>query len=136
MAKPEPVLVQSEQIIAAIVRYLAEQGVKRQDFSLEDLNLPGHVDDDLFGDALLWLEGEGIVRNTVTHEFYLGQNGRTMASGFTLTSLGFSLLNEKIDGDLTLGSAIKQTSESGQGYANVGQLIGGLLGSFTKSVSG
>jgi hypothetical protein len=126
-------LRESELCVAKLVAKLAENGVMKTDLTHENVDID---DPDLFVDALTWLRHEGIAFSTDTHHFYGGTEGKPIASGFRLTSKGFNLLSESYDGDLTLGQAIRRSSESGQGYANAGNLLGGLLGAFTKSVGG
>ncbi|MBN8185359.1 hypothetical protein JF540_01525 [Salipiger thiooxidans] len=129
-------LADSETMIASLVAYLAEQGVRRSEFTVLDLGLEADRENvSLFIDALKWLASEGIVRSQDTHEFYSVSEGDTAASGFTLTSYGFALLQQPFLGELTLGGAIKKAQGSGSGYSGIGDLVGGILGGFTKSLS-
>jgi hypothetical protein len=122
----------SERMIAAIVSCFAERGVARRDLSLDDLDLGASDEPDLFFDALQWLEIEGIIYSTEEHKFLLGE---TVAFGFALTSHGFQLLGQKLEGELTLGTAVKEVSEGRRSFAGAGDFIGGILGGFTKSIS-
>ncbi|MEQ9260308.1 MAG: hypothetical protein RIG84_14565 [Roseovarius sp.] len=123
-------LPESEEMVAKIVSFLAERGVRQSDVSAQVL---GYTQDNqvdvLFANAMKWLIDEGIVRQTALHETQGG-----MAKGCVLTSRGFALLAQPFEGSLTLGTAIRKTAESGAGYSNVGDLLGGLLGGFTKSL--
>ena len=123
----------SERMIAAILEELAKRGVKRDDLNLAHVGFEGSRENMLlFVDAMRWLEEEGVIRSNEKHKFMLS-NGEAL--GFTLTSLGYRLLSQRFDGELTLGQAIQNTNSSGTGYANVGNLLGGLLGSFTKTLA-
>ncbi|MEY8827951.1 hypothetical protein AB9K34_06000 [Sedimentitalea sp. XS_ASV28] len=130
-------LEKSERMVASIVAFLAERGVERTDFSVAEIGFElTRENDQLFSDAMIWLSAEGIIRSNDRIDYVAGKDNETVAISFSLTSFGFKLLSETYEGELTLGQAVSKTNSSGVGYANVGNLLGGLLGSFTKSVSG
>jgi hypothetical protein len=56
----------------------------------------------------------------------------------TLTQKGLAALNAVPEGlSATVGSSlVKATSGAGQNYSGIGDLIGGVIGGFTKSISG
>lgn len=129
-------LAKSEHIVAAIVAHLAERGVQRTNFSVEDVGLELTEDNDkLFSDALRWLSDEGIIRSNERYDTVDGTENETIAIAFTLTSFGFDLLQNRFEGDLKLGAAIQQAKDGSGGYSNIGDLIGGILGGFTKTIS-
>ena len=51
-----------------------------------------------------------------------------------LTAKGYALLSQEFQPGLNLLGAVRHVNSSGQGYANAGELIGGILGAFTKSL--
>jgi hypothetical protein len=126
-------LEQSERMVVSILAALAERGVLIKDLKLEELGYELTRDNvTIFVHAVRWLADEGIIRTNEQNAFL--SSGNT-ALGFTVTSRGFALLSERFEGDLTLGQVIRRVNDDGQGYAKVGNLLGGLLGSLTKSLS-
>lgn len=124
----------SERMVTKIVAHFAEQGVIREDLNLEKLGYePSEATANLFVDAMSWLSNEGIINTNQKLAFTMGSSPRAL--GFTLTSKGYAMLASPFEGELTLGAAIKHAQRTGQGYSNVGELLGGLLGAFTKSIS-
>jgi hypothetical protein len=124
----------SERMVAAIISRLAKNGVVRVDFEIRDLDQEDLIEErELFVDAFIWLENEGVVWSNTKHRFLLG--GAT-AMGFTLTSYGYRLLNSRFEGDLTLNRAVERVVDTRKSYSGAGDFIGGILGGFTKSISG
>ncbi|WP_425100199.1 hypothetical protein [Tropicibacter sp. S64] len=135
----DSILNESERMIAMIIGHLADGGVTRQTFSVRELGYEANDDSHrLFRDAVLWLGYEGIIASGYTErKNQFSQKDNTIfARSFFLTSKGFKLLSEKFDGELTLGAAVKEANSNGTGYANAGTFFGGILGGFTKSISG
>ncbi|MEM8657202.1 MAG: hypothetical protein AAGF22_03815 [Pseudomonadota bacterium] len=127
----------SEAMVASIVAFLAEGGVRQQDVTIEELGYDQDAERiRLFRDAMLWLLNEGAIASGFKDKRNQFKNRNPFtARQFYLTSKGYDLLSMKFEGSLTLGAAIKQTQSSGTGYANLGTFFGGILGGFTKSVS-
>lgn len=122
----------SELMISRIVARLAEQGVARRDLKVVELEYePTRENALLFIDAMKWLHDEGVVRLSEGHAFT--QDGT--AQRVCLTSYGYALLAQRFDGSMTLAVAIQKTNASGSGFSGLGDLVGGILGGFTKSIS-
>ena len=124
--------------MARIVAYLAAKGVRSSDFTIADLGYQNDASDhQLFSDALRWLMHEGVVYSNEEHDVLEddAEPGGVVASGFVLTSYGFKLLEQPFDGELTLGAAIQKATSDEAGYSKVGDLVGGILGGLTKSLS-
>ncbi|MDK3075111.1 hypothetical protein QO034_18645 [Sedimentitalea sp. JM2-8] len=129
-------IAQSEHMVSSIVSKLAARGVRRTELTLSELGYENNEENtDLFIDAVKWLESEGIIRSGEKYDFYANSKNETVASGFTVTSFGFALLQQPFDGNLTLGAAIEKVRSDGSGYSKIGDLVGGLLGGFTKTIS-
>ncbi|WP_074948007.1 hypothetical protein [Paracoccus halophilus] len=127
-------LQKSEAVIARILTHLAENGLKTSDLGATEIGL----DDELqsfFEYCARWLSSEGIIRvgtvvsGTEPGEVYFLDSVIT-AYGFQLLSQGVSLGGK----EKSLGAAVKEVS-SGKSYSSLGDLIGGILGGFTKSIS-
>ncbi|WP_090732807.1 hypothetical protein [Paracoccus homiensis] len=129
-------LARSEEMVARIVAHLAPYGVQRTTFGSKELGYEsGNETRLLFIDAMNWLQNEGVVFSSEKIKFMNGTSeGEVYALRFVLTSKGYKLLSSRFNGDLTLGQAITKVNASGEGYANLGDLVGGLLGGFTKSM--
>ncbi|WP_187428842.1 hypothetical protein ROLI_017070 [Roseobacter fucihabitans] len=129
-------LSDSEAMIAKIVAFLAEKGVRLTDVSAVELGYPREQGaDTLFENAIEWLISENIIRQRALHRTQGGKLHETVAKSCVLTSHGFALLAVPFDKNLSLGAAVRQTAEEGSGFSNAGSFFGGLLGSFTKSVA-
>ncbi|OZA06982.1 MAG: hypothetical protein B7Y02_14630, partial [Rhodobacterales bacterium 17-64-5] len=86
----------------------------------------------LFADMVKWLQDEGVVRDQDSYSDGLGG----VVFDLVLTSRGFWLLEQKFTGDLTLGSAISKVAKNEPMTAGLGDFVGGILGGFTKSITG
>ncbi|AHD10873.1 hypothetical protein PhaeoP75_03182 [Phaeobacter gallaeciensis] len=83
-----------------------------------------------------WLVSEGVIRVQDIRR-YTDSNHSGFPDRPVLTSYGFQLLEQKISVGADaerLANRVKEVSSNGVGYANVGDLIGGILGGFTKSI--
>ena len=134
----ENLLKDSEEMIARIIALLAPNGVKRVKIDILSLQFEGSNHDDirpyvgLFLDAMEWLIAENIVRHT-------DRDLSGVYSQCCITSYGFALLGQKLVGakdNETVGKAVRNVNDDSASYANAGNLLGGLLGAFTKSIGG
>lgn len=125
---------QSGVLISRLLTRLADNGVVGEELSTYDLfdHPPSNDDVRLYVDTILWLEAEGVIRTDGGSQ---GGRSNELVYEIVLTSFGFSLLEKKLDGDLSLGSAAKKVASGGPNLAGFGDLVGGILGGFTKSVS-
>ena len=124
----------STMIVAKLVNLLAENGLARTAVASRNF-LPTGADQEkiqLFADTVKWHEDEGVVRD---HDSYADGHGG-FVDDLVLTSRGFWLLEQKLSGDLTLGSAISKVAKSEPMTAGIGDFVGGILGGFTKSIAG
>ena len=130
-------LSRSEEMVAKVVAFLADGGVRQRDLNVGDLGYTESQDNSrLFKDALVWLLNEGVIASGFEDKRNQFRNSNPFtARQFFLTSKGYNLLSAKFEGELTLGAAIRNAQNSGSGYANAGTFFGGILGGFTKSVS-
>jgi hypothetical protein len=131
--KENNTLIKSEEMIASIISYLVPNGVKRVEIDIDSLEIENLQSSDLalFIDAMQWLIAENIIRHT-------DADLSGMYYQCCITSYGFALLGQKfVDAkeNETVGKAVKNVSEDNASYANIGNLLGGLLGAFTKSIS-
>ncbi len=129
-------LKDSEEMIARIVALLAPNGVKRVEIDILSLGFEGSNHSDigpyvgLFHDAMEWLIAKNIIRHT-------GRDLSGMYYQCCITSYGFALLGQKLVGakdNETVGKAVRNVNDDSASYANAGNLLGGLLGAFTKSM--
>jgi len=125
---------QSVLLISRLLDRLAENGVVADNLSTYDLFNPPPSDADvqLYLGTIKWLEAEGVIR---TDGGCQGGRDNELVYEIVLTSRGFSLLERRLTNNLTLGGAIQKLARSESGLAGLGDLIGGVLGGFTKSVS-
>jgi hypothetical protein len=84
--------------------------------------------DEVLRHSVGWLSDEGYIRSS----------GLTPYDRVTLTQKGLAALNAVPEGlSVTVGSSlVKATSASGQNWGGIGDLVGGVIGGFTKNMSG
>jgi hypothetical protein len=126
-------LAESEQLIARMVSRFAEHGVLSEVVSTKTFF--GELKQEnitLFVEAIRWLRAEDLVRTSAMLEI-IGEP-TDIEVRIVLTANGFALLGRRLGSGESVGAAVKNAS-AGHGYANAGELIGGILGAFTKSVS-
>ncbi|MGV8988631.1 MAG: hypothetical protein ACOH2H_20400 [Cypionkella sp.] len=125
---------ESAIMVAKLVNQLSENGLAKTEVASRDF-LPEGADQkqiQLFADTVKWLQDEGVVRD---HDSYADGLGGIVFD-LVLTSRGFWLLDQKFSGDLTLGSAISKVAKNEPMTAGLGDFVGGILGGFTKSITG
>jgi hypothetical protein len=93
-------------------------------------NLPsGKQFDDVLRHSVGWLTDEGYIRS----------GGLTPYERVTLTQKGLAALNAVPEGlSATVGSSLVTATGggSGQNWTGIGDIVGGIIGGFTKSMSG
>lgn len=126
-------LEKSELVIARILDKLIEYGFQHSTLNLEEIEL-----DDSYSSFWItccdWLIDEGIIRVS-DHTKYIA--GSSILQNPVLTAYGISLLGRTIgpvDDARNLQSAVKEVSSTRVSYASAGELFGGLLGAFAKSI--
>lgn len=127
-------LQKSELVISKILQHLLDMGLQ-QGAALQFQNI-GLSDEyeTFFNGCCQWLLDEGIVRCTNIHQPLSGS--LSMASPM-ITSRGFALLDQPFAGtrgETRVGQAVKDVAEGQKNFAGIGDLIGGILGGFTKSM--
>ncbi|MDO5370823.1 hypothetical protein [Paracoccus sp. (in: a-proteobacteria)] len=134
---PADYLAESKSLVARLVARLAERGLIPTTLSVRDFfDDCGDFEIALFDGVTAWLLDEGVIRQT---DAAIGddEDERIVWKTLVLTSFGFGSLDRKLDGGLTLGEAMKSASSSNRSdrsWSSVGDLIGGVLGGFTKSL--
>jgi hypothetical protein len=88
----------------------------------------GRPFDEVFAHSVIWLSNEGYIRSE-------GPSGLFMKQ-VTLTTKGLAALNAVPQGlSVTIGSTLA-TNASARNWSGVGDLIGGVIGGYTKSITG
>ena len=129
---PESKLEDSEILVAKMMRRFAGNG------TLSEMVSTSTFFDDVTPDSVLafvetirWLQAEELIR-TSEMPAIIGEP-KDQKVRVVCTANGFSLLGKDLGKGETVGSAVTRVS-NGTGYANTGELIGGILGAFTKSI--
>ncbi|MFD1881972.1 hypothetical protein [Paracoccus pacificus] len=126
-------LQKSEAVIARILAHVAENGLQPSELTNDTLELDAEMAP-FFVACYDWLEAEGIVRSTNISRTL---NGHIYVTNPAITAYGFRLLGQGVSlggENTTLGAAVKEVS-TGRSFSQIGELIGGILGAFTKSIS-
>lgn len=125
-------LEKSERVVAAILKKLLEQGLQWSEIEFAHLGL----DDEyrpFFTTSARWLVDEGLIRGDIGALLH----GAEWIAQPVLTAKGFQILGASLDGggaDVTAGERSKQIAEAPSGGWKIGELLGGLVGGFTKSI--
>lgn len=119
----------SEIVVAKIVEYFASKGVVPFDLSPDGIGLKSE-DNTIFYHAAIWLQSEGIIRSEG-----VARNGQIYKG--VLTAYGYSLMGQPFkigEETITVGSAVTCVSNGTDSFSKMGDLFGGILGGFTKSM--
>ncbi|CTQ33933.1 hypothetical protein [Jannaschia rubra] len=127
-------LQKSELVISKILQVLLEMGLQQGNvLQFDDVALPDEYEP-FFDGCCLWLLEEEIVRCTNMHQLLSGSVGMVNPM---ITSKGFALLDQPFAGTESktrVGQAVKEVAGGQRNYAGIGDLVGGILGGFTKSL--
>lgn len=128
-------LEKSNVVIAKVLQLAIENGLSHWTLSFADLGLDKSYST-YFYPCVEWLEAEGVVR--------VGEYARTMGGyaegcvmNVSLTARGMALLGCQIEIDgnrMSVAGAVNEASETQGGAHRIGEIIGGVLGGFTKSI--
>ena len=134
------------QTIGRILAYLVNHGLARVDLSSRnamEIMTERRGDEaqivSAFGDCLLWMRDEGLIR-VARHTPFL--NGDYHFSGIQLTSAGIALIKADTKDEQIGGSIEKRVTDSSGGdlgtsvYTKIGEFVGSALGGLTKSLAG
>ena len=127
-------LEKSEVVIARILKLLMDRGLQDSMMTFGSLELSDDYEP-FFKTSFVWLMHEGFIRATSNSEFV---NSAFHGYGPVLTAKGFAMLGNKLElngEQITIASAVEETSKSGVSASGLGDFFGGLLGGFTKSIS-
>ena len=73
----------------------------------------------------------------LNHQGYTFASGGHPAERVTLTEKGLAALNAVPQGlSVTVGSSVVNATTAAPNWSSVGDLVGGVIGGFTKSMSG
>lgn len=124
----------SRVIVAEIISSLEENGVIPSEIHVSDFRPKYTLEDSrLFASAVSWLAAESVIR--LRGKPIADTDDDTLHYEVVLTSFGFSALARQLSGNLTLREQLKEAREGQRTWSGVGDLLGGVLGGFTKSIS-
>jgi hypothetical protein len=126
----------SNLLLAKILELAMTNGVSHWSLRFEDLDLEPEYATHFFP-CVEWLEAEGLIR-VGSYGRLLGGIAAGEATNIALTSRGMAVLGQfiEIDGKRQLiSSAVKDVSSGKVDYNRIGDMLGGILGGFIKSVS-
>lgn len=127
-------LQKSELVISKILETLLTRGLRDgSELQFGDLDLPAE-DEPFFNGCCYWLLEEGIIRCSNFEQLL---SGSVFLVSPMITSRGFALLDQPFagtEGATRVGQAVKEVADGRRNYAGIGDLVGGILGGFTKSM--
>lgn len=126
-------LERSEKLIAAMLHRFVENGTHSETVStkafFDEVNQENIT---TFVETVRWLRSENLIRTGNIPAIVDALEDIEVS--IVLTADGFHSLGKKFGDGQTVAQALKSVN-SGGGFANTGELLGGLLGAFTKSIS-
>ena len=128
-------LEQSERVIAAIMLRLAETGFQHSRLRFENLNLSADLEK-FFDVSVVWLMDEGIVRSA---SFSRSVDGPSTLYEPALTSKGLGLFGQRFlvrEDTRDTGEAVAAIAKGDRSLWQIGDLVGSIIGGFTKSLGG
>lgn len=130
-------------VAAVLAKLLRNGGLRRTDLSWVEFPevRPALVSsndfEEMFSDTIFWLRDEGYIR---VGDSYGGTENESRFPDCVLTAACLVALNQKIEAlDGASGRDILLSNSGGTpagSYTKAGSLLGGILGGFTKSISG
>lgn len=126
-------LEESKAIVAKIIAILEANGVVPS--VLHVSNFGNEHDEDrsiLFSSAISWLISEGVIR--LKGDPIPDDTDDTWHYEVVLTSFGFNALARNMAGTLTLRDQLAEAKSGQRSWSSIGDLIGGVLGGFTKTI--
>lgn len=126
-------LQKCEILVAKILKHIAELGFQDEIMSFDDLKLDASYGQ-FYDASIRWLIAEGIIRSNGFSEY---ATGPSRLIGPAITSHGFSLLtaDSPIAGSQNSATkVVEEVSKGAEGKWQIGDLLGGVLGGFVKSM--
>ncbi|MCT4333671.1 hypothetical protein MU516_12425 [Paracoccus sp. YLB-12] len=124
----------SKTIIARIIANLEDNGVIATALHVSDFYSDYTSEDALlFSSAISWLAAENVIR--FRGEPIPDDADDTNHYSAVLTSFGFLALERELSSALTLRDQLKEARAGARNWASVGDLVGGILGGFSKTIS-
>lgn len=124
----------SSKLIAKLIFRLANYGVVVQTLKVSDVfDSPNKEEIRLFVGAMNWLCSEGIIRHQPSMRHDYDSEGSYIYEDVVLTSKGFNAANFVILDDIRVCEVAAKIDNSG--YGKAGELLGAMMGAFSKSVS-
>ena len=130
-------LEKSNLVIAKILQLAIENGLSHWSLSFKHLGLDSTYETHFYP-CLHWLEAEDLIR--------VGEYARTLGGyaggevlNVSLTSKAMALLGQEIEingQNTSVADAVEKASKNDAGGYRIGELIGGVIGGFTKSIGG
>ena len=131
-AEPCDLLAESKSLVARLVDTLAKRGVVPTFISAREFYAEiGDYEVEVFEGAVKWLIAEGVVREA-EQAVPDDEDDRLLWHHLVLTSFGFRAIDRRIISELSLSSGRDPDRPD---RAGIGDLIGGVLGGFTKSIT-
>ncbi|MCE8509263.1 hypothetical protein KBY28_12495 [Ruegeria pomeroyi] len=125
----------SELVISRILSLLMEWGIQECELRFSELQLDEEFAP-FFFPCVEWLIDEGVIRASGIDKFLEG-NAAGIVRRPVLTSFGMKILGRSVEleeGSISLSKAVREVSEQGRSFSQIGDFFGGLLGGFTKSM--
>jgi hypothetical protein len=137
MSEQTPPATKLEEHLAVVGRVIAKfisEGLSPQeiDTSKPEAFLGDSVDPQTFEAVVVWMLDEGIIRAKQHNAPLVG--GRRLA-GLQLTSKGLSIVQHQLPSGDTIATRVRNDGRTSALWSNIGELVGSIAGSFTKSLS-
>ena len=135
MSEPplETRLEQHMAVVGQVIAKFVSEGLSSQaiDTGAPEAFLGSPVDPRTFEAVINWMLDEGILRGKQRIETF---DGRLRLNGVQLTSKGLAIVQQPLPSGDNIAKRVQSNSGNGAFWSNIGELVGSIAGSFTKSV--
>jgi hypothetical protein len=130
---PENKLEEHLAVVGRVIAKFVSQGLAPQaiDTFAPEAFLHTPVDRDTFEAVIVWMLDEGIIRAKQRIETL---DGRLRLMGVQLTSKGLAIVQEPLPSGDSIAKRVQSNTGSGAFWSSIGELVGSIAGSFTKSI--
>ncbi len=130
---PETKLDQHMAVVGQVIAKFVSEGLSSLaiDCGAPEAFLGSPVDKGTFEAVINWMLDEKILRAKQRNETY---DGKLRFNGVQLTSKGLAIVQQPLPSGDTIAKRVQSNTGSGAFWSNIGELVGSIAGSFTKSM--
>ena len=120
-------------VVGQVIAKFVSEGLSSQaiDTGAPETFLGSPVDQHTFEAVIYWMLDEGILRGK---QRIATLDGRLRVNGVQLTSKGLAIVQQPLPSGDNIAKRVQSNTGGGAFWSSIGELVGSIAGSFTKSV--